>query len=131
MRPAPLHRDSERVERYQKFEDWFQHTQPIPGAFYLWIVEHLFHRNELVAGKLAVGGRRIDLAAIDCPLYLLAGRTDHITPPPQVFALADHVSTPSHEVSRRTTGAGHLGLFMGHEALRGHWRPIFAEIASR
>ena len=30
------------VERYREFEDWFKHTQPIPGAFYLWIVEHLF-----------------------------------------------------------------------------------------
>jgi poly(3-hydroxyalkanoate) synthetase len=127
---AHIH-DSEHVERYRTFENWFQHTQPIPGAFYLWIVEHLFMRNELVSGHLQAQGRHVDLADIRCPLYLLAGAKDHITPPPQVFALADFASTPAHEVTRATTSGGHLGLFMGHEALRGHWAPLFAAIAHR
>ena len=49
-------RDPEFVRRYAEFEDWFKHTQDIAGAFYLWIVEHLFVGNELVAGTLQVGG---------------------------------------------------------------------------
>src|SRR5688500_4037506 len=40
--------DPQHVERYRAFEDWFKHTQDIPGAFYLWLVEHLFHKNELI-----------------------------------------------------------------------------------
>lgn len=48
--------DGAYTERYRKFENWFQHTQPIPGGFCLWIVEHLFIRNELVHGELMVGG---------------------------------------------------------------------------
>ncbi len=44
--------DPAHVARYREFEDWFKHTQAIPGAFYLWIVEHLFRDNELIAGKL-------------------------------------------------------------------------------
>ncbi|MEP6817688.1 MAG: DUF3141 domain-containing protein [Marmoricola sp.] len=119
------------VDRYRRFEAWFQHSQPIPGAFYLWIVEHLFLNNELVAGTLRVGGRVVDLGQITCPVNLLAGATDHITPPPQVFALADHVGTAPAEITRRQTTGGHLGLFMGHEALRSHWSPLFAEIAAR
>ena len=123
--------DPAYVERYARFENWFQHTQPIPGAFYLWIVEHLFQRNELVAGTLVVEGRVVDLAAIDCPLYLLAGSTDHITPPPQVFALAEFAGTPADDVTRQVVPGGHLGLFMGHESLRGHWRPVFEALAAR
>ncbi|MDQ2757696.1 MAG: DUF3141 domain-containing protein [Actinomycetota bacterium] len=119
------------VERYRTFENWFQHTQPIPGAFYLWIVEHLFQNNELIAGTLSVGGRTVDLGRITCPLYLLAGETDHITPPPQVFALADYVGSDPESVTRRQTTGGHLGLFMGREALRDHWSPLFGEIAAR
>ena len=76
------------------FEDWFKHTQDIPGAFYLWLVEHLFHKNELIDGRLVVDGRRADLANITCPLFLLAGARDHITPPAQLFAAADAVGTP-------------------------------------
>jgi pimeloyl-ACP methyl ester carboxylesterase len=53
-------RDERHLERYAAFERWFQHTQDIPGGFYLWIVEHLFQRNELVRGELEVCGRRAD-----------------------------------------------------------------------
>ena len=119
----------DHVERYQSFENWFKHTQDLPGAFYLWIVEHLFRDNELVAGRLEVDGRRVDLGRIACPLYLLAGAEDHITPPAQVFAMADAVSTPAELVHRRSTSGGHLGLFMGREALSDHWPPIMAQVA--
>ena len=59
-------------------------------------------------------------------MNLLAGATDHITPPAQVFALADHVSTPPADMLARMTTGGHLGLFMGHEALREHWPFVMA-----
>jgi poly(3-hydroxyalkanoate) synthetase len=123
--------ESEHLARYVAFEDWFKHTQAIPGAFYLWIVEHLFRRNALIAGELGIGGERVDLGRIDAPLFLLGGAADHITPPPQVFALADHASTPAADVVRRTTTGGHLGLFMGTEALRDHWPPLMAQVYER
>jgi poly(3-hydroxyalkanoate) synthetase len=123
--------DTEHRERYREFEDWFKHTQAIPGAFYLWIVEHLFRDNELIAGRLEVAGDRVDLARIACPLHLLAGATDHITPPDQVFALADYAATPARDVLRDTTAGGHLGLFMGHEALHRHWPPLLAAVRAR
>ncbi|MBV9818337.1 MAG: alpha/beta hydrolase [Solirubrobacterales bacterium] len=116
--------DPEHVDRYRIFEDWFKHTQDIPGGFYLWVVRHLFMGNELVRGELEVRGRHIDLAKLDMPLNLLAGRSDHITPPDQVFALADYASTPSREIVRRISPGGHLGLFMGHDALTNHWPPL-------
>jgi poly(3-hydroxyalkanoate) synthetase len=121
--------DQAAVERYQTFEDWFKHTQDIPGRFYLWLVEHLFAGNELIDGTLQVGGTRVDLAALECPLFLLGGATDHITPPVQVFRAADAVSTPSDKVWKRTAPGGHLGLFMGNQALRHEWPPILTEVA--
>jgi poly(3-hydroxyalkanoate) synthetase len=127
-----LNLDDERhVARYREFEDWFKWTQDIPGQFYLWIVRHLFRDNALINGTLRVRGRHVDLSAIDMPLNLLAGATDHITPPDQVFAIADYASTPEDQVTRRVTSGGHLGLFMGHEALREYWPPILAEVAAR
>jgi len=123
--------DAEYVDRYRIFEDWFKHTQPIPGNFYLWIVEHLFQNNELIAGSLVVGGRPVQLANITAPLYLLAGTSDHITPAAQVFALAGLAGTAPEQVDQLLASGGHLGLFMGHEALREHWAPLFASIATR
>jgi poly(3-hydroxybutyrate) depolymerase len=123
--------DPAHVERYREFEDWFKHTQPIPGQFYLWIVEHLFRDNELIAGTLKIGDQRVDLARIACPLNLLAGNTDHITPPDQVYALADHASTAEPDVLRDRTEGGHLGLFMGHDALHHHWPKLLAAVLER
>jgi poly(3-hydroxybutyrate) depolymerase len=121
-------RNPEFLKRYNKFEDWFKHTQGIPGAFYLWIVDHLFRNNELINGRLEIGGQIVDVARITCPLQLLGGATDHITPADQVFALADYASTPATQVNRRQSPGGHLGLFMGHQALREEWPPLLAEV---
>jgi poly(3-hydroxybutyrate) depolymerase len=123
--------DADHVARYRKFEDWFKFTQDIPGAFYLWIVEHLFRDNALISGTLEIGSQRVDLANLSMPLNLLAGAADHITPPDQVFALARFASTPAELVHRRVSTGGHLGLFMGHEALREHWPPLLAEVLAR
>jgi poly(3-hydroxybutyrate) depolymerase len=120
--------DPQHVERYRTFEDWFKWAQDIPGAFYLWIVEHLFLHNRLVRGTLEIRGQAVDLSRIEAPVYMLAGGRDHITPPEQVYALADHVSTPVRDVRTRLTNGGHLGLFMGGEALREHWPPLMAEV---
>ncbi|HEY4826653.1 MAG TPA: alpha/beta fold hydrolase [Solirubrobacteraceae bacterium] len=124
-----LHLDDDaHVGRYREFEDWFKHTQDVPGAFYLWIVRNLFRDNALVAGAVEVGGETVDLGRIDMPLNLLAGATDHITPPDQVFALADHASTPAALITRHMSKGGHLGLFMSHEALGEQWPRVLAEV---
>jgi poly(3-hydroxyalkanoate) synthetase len=70
----------------------------------------------------------VKLADLDMPLTLLAGATDHITPPDQVFAIAKLVSTPPELIHRDVTAGGHLGLFMGHESLRDHWPPLLAQV---
>ncbi|NMO04669.1 alpha/beta fold hydrolase [Gordonia sp. TBRC 11910] len=127
---ANIH-DPEAVKRYTEFADWFEWGQDLPGAFYLWIVEHLFVKNELIAGELVVDGRKVDLSAIDCPVYMLAGAADHITPPAQMFALAEHISTPSEHQDQQTVPGGHLGLFMGRAALAGAWTDVFAAIAAQ
>ena len=126
-----LHLDDEAyVARYGEFRDWYAHTQPIPGAMYLWAVEHLFLRNELVRGEMSVDGRRVSLDAIGCPVALLGGAKDHITPPEQVFALADRVGTDPADVTTLLVQGGHLGLFMGHDALATAWHPLFQRLSA-
>jgi poly(3-hydroxyalkanoate) synthetase len=120
--------DAGFLARHRRFEDWYKHTQDIPGRFYLWIVEHLFRNNELLHGELEIQGDKVDLRRIECPVSLIGGAKDHITPPDQVYALADAVSTPPELVRRRLSDGGHLGLFMSHEALRRHWPPILRHV---
>ena len=120
--------DEAYVARYVEFEDWFKHTQDIPGGFYLWIVEHLFRDNALISGSIRIKGEQVSLSKIDMPLQLLAGASDHITPPDQVFAIAALASTSEELIYRDVAAGGHLGLFMSHEALSQHWPGLLAEV---
>jgi poly(3-hydroxyalkanoate) synthetase len=73
----------------------------------------------------------VELGRIKCPLYLLAGAGDHITPADQVFAVADYAGTPARDVMRDITSGGHLGLFMGREALGEHWPALLSAVRAR
>ena len=124
-----LHLDDDAyVARYAEFRDWYAHTQPIPGGMYLWAVEHLFLGNELVRGEMTIDGAPVSLGAIRCPVAVLGGAKDHITPPEQVFALAGHVAADPADVTTQLVCGGHLGLFMGHDALATAWRPLFERL---
>jgi poly(3-hydroxybutyrate) depolymerase len=120
--------DEEDLAHHAKFADWFEYTQDISGAFFLWTVEHIFARNELVAGNLRVAQERVDLSRIQCPIYLIAGDRDHITPAEQVWSLERYVSTDPEDITRRLASAGHLGLFMGRHALQDHWTPALTDM---
>jgi poly(3-hydroxybutyrate) depolymerase len=70
-------------------------------------------------------------ARIGCPVYLIAGERDHITPAPQVWAHEEHVDTDPADVMSQLAPAGHLGLFMGREALQQHWLPVLLDMRAR
>jgi polyhydroxyalkanoate depolymerase len=116
--------DAAYVARFERFERWYEYTLDLPGAWYLQAVRELFKENRLAKGEFVALGRRIDLRAIRCPLYLLAGRRDDITPPAQVFNAARLVGTPPAEIEQALAEGGHIGLYMGRDALRQVWPPI-------
>ena len=74
----------------------------------------------------------MDLGRIACPLNLLAGaHRPHHAARPGLRRWPTQVSTPARDVVKRVTSGGHLGLFMGREALREHWPPILAGVLER
>jgi poly(3-hydroxyalkanoate) synthetase len=106
------------------FRNWFQWTVDLPGAFYLEAVEKLYKRNELAAGNFVALGRRIDLATVKVPLFLLAARDDELVAPPQLFAATDLVGTPAQQVRKAIAPCRHAGLFMGRRTLEDVWPGI-------
>lgn len=63
-----------------------------PGAFICGSSSTNIPQPTQACGELVIGGPGRLLSVIDCPLFLLAGTKDHITPAEQVWALADLVS---------------------------------------
>ncbi|HWP98065.1 MAG TPA: alpha/beta fold hydrolase [Syntrophomonadaceae bacterium] len=117
--------DQDSIKRFLRFENWYEYTQCLPGAFYLQIIKRIFKDNGLTKpGSFEVHGRPVDLRNINCPVIIMAGKKDHITPPAQAFALKNLISTPPDDVVEILTEGGHIGTLMGTEALREDWTAV-------
>jgi len=120
--------DSEYLEKSRKFRNWYEYTQNLPGKMYLQIVKELFKDNGLVKGTLRIMGTRVDLRAIKCPLFLIAGEKDDITLPEQLFNIEKYVR--SKKIIKLVAPGGHIGVFMGRKTLEDYWPRVFHEIDS-
>jgi pimeloyl-ACP methyl ester carboxylesterase len=120
--------DPDVTDRYTALNRWLRTPQDMPGRMFLWTVRHLFVNNELIKGELLVDGQIVELAAITCPIFLLAGRNDTAAPPAQVWALAERVSTPLEMIVREEANAGHLQRFLSNAVLQVYWFPIMTRV---
>ncbi|MBO8158156.1 alpha/beta fold hydrolase [Thermosyntropha sp.] len=117
--------DEDGIKRFIRFENWYEETHYLPGRFYLDAIKNIFKENNLTKpGVWKLKGRGIDLGNIECPIIIMAGAKDHITPPPQAFALRKYVKTPQENIIEILTPGGHIGTLMGTEALREDWTKV-------
>lgn len=112
------------LSKTEAFERWYENPLDLPGRWYLQVIDQLFKRNLFAKGEFVGLGRRLHLKDVSCPLYLLAGESDDITTPEQVFAAAHLCSTPKSHIVQHTVPGGHVGLFMGGRTLREEWPQI-------
>jgi polyhydroxyalkanoate depolymerase len=116
--------DPKYLERTEAFERWYQNTLDLPGRWYLQVIEQLFKENKFARGEFSALGQTVGLRNVACPVYLLAGSTDDITPKEQVFNAASYLGTPSEKIAKDLAQGGHIGLFMGSRALQENWPKI-------
>src|SRR6266403_1489478 len=116
--------DPDYVSKTEAFSAWYENTIDLPGRWYLQAINELFKENRLATGRFVGLGQRLSLHDIRCPLYLLAGESDDITPKEQVFAAEQLVGTPREAIEKAMAPGGHIGLFMGSRTLRTNWPQI-------
>lgn len=112
------------VKKREAFASWYENPIDLPGRWYLQVISQIFKENRLAKGEFVALGRRLDLKAIRCPVYLLAGEADDITTSEQVFNAASLIGTPAGHVTKQLVPGGHIGLFMGARTLRDVWPGI-------
>ncbi|MEO8409067.1 MAG: alpha/beta fold hydrolase [Propionivibrio sp.] len=112
------------VARFEQFERWYEKTIDLPGRWYLQAISQLFKENRFFKGEFVGLGRRLDLRSVQCPVYLLAGKEDDITPADQVFNAAQRLGTAPGSIVKDLAAGGHIGLFMGRTALERNWTKI-------
>jgi poly(3-hydroxyalkanoate) synthetase len=116
--------DKNYIEKTEKFESWYENVYDLPGTYYLETIKKIFKENRLVKGEFIAQGELISLHNINCPVYLLAGSNDEITPVEQVFDAEKYLGTPPKQVIKKLVDSGHLGLFMGAKPLLEAWPQI-------
>jgi poly(3-hydroxyalkanoate) synthetase len=121
--PAGLEPDRLR-ELEARFRHWYAWTVDLPGPYYLQAVDLLYRQNQIAQGRFVALGRRIDLADVRAPLFLLAARDDEIVPAEQLFATAHLVGSADGAIETAIEPCGHLGLFLGAGTLGGAWMRI-------
>lgn len=119
------------LSKEETFESWYENPIDLPGRWYLQVIKQLFKENRLSKGEFVALGRRLDLGAIKCPTYLLAGASDDITTPEQVLDASNYIGTPKDKIVQETVPGGHIGLFMGGRTLKEHWPGIARWIAAQ
>ena len=77
------------------------------------LMEHLFLGNKLIENQFPVGEEVVDLRRILCPVDIVSGEKDRITPREYSQALRRHVPQATMHV---VPGAGHIGTFIGEYA---------------
>ena len=118
--------DREYLDHFSDYYDWYLHPINLPGKLYLWAVEHLFVKNEMFKGELKVAGKTVNLRSITCPVFLLGGEEDDITPWQQVHNMRYAVG--SRLVRWYLAPGGHIDLFIGHRSQAEYWTPILAQV---
>ena len=107
-----------------RFERWDRKLLDLPGTFYLEATNWIFRENRIAEGRLIALGRKIDLAEVTVPVFLLAAERDIVVPLEQALATARLLGTPPQWLEQACEPCGHLGLFMGRDSLGRSWRRI-------
>jgi polyhydroxyalkanoate synthase len=117
------------VAGYQALSRWANEYVPFPAEFFRQWVRDFYQDNRLVQGTLTLGGRRVDLGQVRCPVMVIGAAEDYIAPAPCVKALLEHVG--SEDTTYLELPGGHISLIAGRTASKHCWPRVQAWLAER
>jgi polyhydroxyalkanoate synthase subunit PhaC len=100
---------------------WNNDSTRMPATMHSFYLRNMYQKNLLVQpGALKLGGVPIDLAKVKTPVYMQAGKEDHIAPYGSVYKAARHFSGPVRFV---LAGSGHIAGVVNPPAAKKyqHW----------
>lgn len=121
--------DEKFLEDFFAMEVWSNDNIPIAGEVYRDFVKYGFQQNLLVQGKFPVGGKKINLGNITCPVLSMTADADHLVLPCQSTPLKACVS--SSDYTEMSVKAGHIGLSVGSRAHKEVWPKATAWMGER
>ncbi len=108
------------VESYMAMERWVGDNIPMAASVFQEFVRGCFLNNDLIEGRLEVGGKKVDLRSIKVPVLSIIGEADHLVPPEttgindDVFPNGEFLQFPS----------GHVGLSVSSKSHKLLWPQV-------
>ena len=119
----------EYVAGYNALNKWANEYLPFPGEFFRQWVKDFYQQNKMIKGELMMGGRRVALESITCPVLAVGAKEDNIAPPACVKPLMDVVSSRDKEYVELP--GGHISLIAGRGASVHCWPNVSAWLRAR
>ena len=116
------------AEMFRLFERWMDSDVAMTGEVFREVTEQLFRHNLLMRSEFRVGGSRVDLKKIKCPLLNVIGQYDDVVPPRSSAALG--ASVGSQDWGDLTYPAGHVGTAVSGGAQRKLWPQVAQWLAA-
>jgi polyhydroxyalkanoate synthase len=122
-----LHRNKDRegyAEMFNRFEQWMNSDVPMAGQIFREVTKDIFQQNLLARGHLEVGGQRVNLKNIRCPVLNVVGEYDDVVHPQASLPLIDVVG--SRDKRNVVFATGHIGAVVSSGAHRKLWPQVGA-----
>lgn len=112
------------VDGYQAMSQWSRDHVPFPGAALRQIVDLFVRRNALMAGRVPLADRIVELADVGANVLNAFAERDNVVPVEAVEPLTGLVGQPSRREELRL-GGGHVTFATGGQAFK-HTLPAIA-----
>jgi polyhydroxyalkanoate synthase len=103
--------DKDKLMNFLRMERWISESPDQAGECFRQFMKDLYQKNKLVKGELEVGGKKVNLKNLTCPLLNIYATEDHLVPPAATIPLNDHVGSEDKELY--SFKGGHIGVFVG------------------
>ena len=108
--------DRARIENFMRVEQWIFDSPDQAGAAFREFVQWFYQENRLIRNQLQIGGRKVDLRAVRCPLLNLIGSKDHLVPREASLGLEHLVG--AKDCTTLEFDLGHIGMYISARAQR-------------
>jgi len=115
------------VESFMAMERWVGDNIPMAAAVFQEFIRGCFLNNDLIAGRLEIRGKTVDLTSIEVPVLGIIGEADHLVPPETTgvdqnpFKNGEFIRFPS----------GHVGLSVSSKSHKALWPQVCNWICNR
>jgi polyhydroxyalkanoate synthase len=113
--------DRDLLAHVEAVDDYMANMLAYPGRTFAQLYHRFFRINDLADGRIELSDREIDVADIEVPVLVVAGKNDVLAPAEAVVAV-EPLLTGAPSVRVELAPGGHLGVLTGRGARQSTWR---------